>query len=115
VLDVHLRHSPAPQRVGQPHHSAAPNVTAALRGAQSNCVKVLLRDTRNGWYYQGPSEWTPEQDLALDVGHAARAVALAFEARLGDVEILLCYEDPRYNLILPVNRAKSRSDSAGML
>jgi hypothetical protein len=78
-------------------------------------VKVLLRDTRNGWYYQGPSEWTPEQDLALDVGQAARAVALAFEAHLWDVEILLCYEDPRYNLILPISRARSQGDSASMI
>ena len=78
-------------------------------------MKVLLRDTRNGWYYQGPSGWTPEQDLALDVGQAARAVALAFEAHLRDVEILLCYDDPRYNLVLPISQTQSRSDAAGSL
>jgi hypothetical protein len=78
-------------------------------------VKVFLRDTRNGWYYQGPSEWTPEQDGALDIGQAARAVTLAFEARMWDVEILLCYEDPRYNLVLPISRATNRGDSMELL
>ena len=84
------------------------------RGA-SRHVKVLLRDTRNGLYYQGPTGWTPEQDQALDLGQAARAVALAFEAHLWDVEIVLCYDDPRYNLVLPISRAGSRSENAGSL
>jgi hypothetical protein len=78
-------------------------------------MKVFLRDIRSGWYYQGPSEWTPEQDRALDVRQAARAVALAFEAHLWDVEILLCYEDPRYNLVLPISRAKSHGDTVELL
>ncbi len=78
-------------------------------------MKVLLRDTRNGSYYQGPSQWTPEQNLTLDVGQAARAVALAFEAHLWDLEIVLCYEDPRHNLVLPISRAKSPDGTTGLL
>jgi len=68
-------------------------------------MKVLLRNTQNGWYYLGPSQWTPERGEALDLEVSARALELAFEAGLENVEILLSYEDPRFNLTLPVVRS----------
>jgi hypothetical protein len=76
-------------------------------------MKVFLRDTQNGWYYQEPSKWTPEQEAALDVTQVARAVELIFEAHLENMEILLCYDDPRYDLVLPVPPSPSRHDPLG--
>jgi len=73
-------------------------------------MKVFLRDTQNGWYYQAPSRWTPEQEAAHDLAQVARAVELIFEAHLDNVEILLCYDDPRYDLVLPVPPSPSRHD-----
>jgi hypothetical protein len=76
-------------------------------------MKVFLRNTQNGWYYQEPSKWTPAQEEALDLAQVARAVERIFEAHLENVEILLCYDDPRYDLILPVPPSPSRGDSSG--
>jgi hypothetical protein len=76
-------------------------------------MKVFLRNTQTGWYYQGPSQWTPEQGAALDLGQVARAVERIFEARLENVEILLCYDDPRYDLVLPVPPSPSRAEAYG--
>jgi hypothetical protein len=76
-------------------------------------MKVFLRDTQNGWYYQEPSKWTPEQGAAQNLAQVARAVELIFEAHLENVEILLCYDDPRYDLILPVPPSPSRRDNSG--
>ena len=67
-------------------------------------MKVVLRNTVNGWYYQGPSKWTPRQQEALDLRQSARAVEIVFLEHLENVEIVLCYDDPRYNLVLPVER-----------
>jgi hypothetical protein len=67
-------------------------------------MKVLLRNTRTRRYYQSPSEWTPDENEALDLKQTSRAVELVFDARLEDVEVLLCYDDPRYNIVLPVAR-----------
>ena len=72
-------------------------------------MKVFLRNTQTGWYYQGPSQWTPEQVAALDLRQVTRAVERIFEARLENVEILLCYDDPRYDLVLPVPASPSRA------
>ena len=73
---------------------------------QENCkaMKVLVRSTRTNQFYQGPDQWTPEEQEALDVKQTSRAVELIFDAGLENVEVLLCYEDPRYNIVLPVSR-----------
>ena len=76
-------------------------------------MKVFLRNTQNGWYYQGPSKWTPKQETAEDLAQVARAVERIFEAHLENVEILLSYDDPRYDLVLPVPPSPSRRDPFG--
>ena len=73
-------------------------------------MKVFLRNTQTGWFYQGPSQWTPEQGTACDLGQVARAVERIFEAHLENVEILLSYDDPRYDLVLAVPASPSRNE-----
>ena len=73
-------------------------------------MKVFLRNTQTGWYYQGPSQWTPEQGAALDLRQVARAVERIFEAHIENVEILLCYDDPHYDLVLAVPASPSRTE-----
>jgi hypothetical protein len=67
-------------------------------------MKVLLRNTRTNQFYQSPAQWTPDEQEALDLKQTSRAVELVFDARLENVELVLCYEDPRYNIVLPVAR-----------
>ena len=71
-------------------------------------MKVFLRHTQTGWFYQGPSQWTPDQAVAMDLQQVARAVAHIFESHLENVEILLSYDDPRYDLVLPVPPSPSQ-------
>jgi hypothetical protein len=75
-------------------------------------VKVFLRDTLNGWYYKAPSRWTPRQPEALDLGRLAWAVEMVFQQHLEHVEILLCYDDPRYNVVLPIDRLQRKPAEA---
>ena len=74
-------------------------------------MKVFIRNTQTGWYYQEPSKWTPEQEVACNLGQVAKAVERIFETHLENVEILLSYDEPRYDLILPVPPSPSRGDS----
>ncbi len=66
-------------------------------------MKVLLRNTLTGNYYQGPSQWTAHRGQALDLKQMSRATQLAVRSRLRNVEILLCYDQPDYNIVLPLN------------
>jgi hypothetical protein len=67
-------------------------------------MKVLLRSTLTNQFYQSTDQWTSDEQKALDLKQTSRAVELIFDAGLEHVEVLLCYEDPRYNIILPVAR-----------
>jgi hypothetical protein len=89
------------------------NEEPAEAGMRGESMKVFLRNTQTGWYYQEPSKWTPAQEEALDLAQVARAVERIFEAHLENMEILLCYDDPRYDLVLPVPPSPSRDDSSG--
>ncbi len=73
-------------------------------------MKVFIRKTKTGWYYQEPSKWTPDQRAACDLKQVARAVEQIFEDQLEEVEILLSYDEPRYDLVLPVPPSPSRRD-----
>lgn len=76
-------------------------------------MKVFLRDTQTRWFYQGPSQWTADQEAALDLQQVARAVERIFEAHLENVEILLSYDEPRYDMVLPVPASPSRLEAGG--
>ena len=73
-------------------------------------MKVFIRNTQTGWFFQEPSKWTPDQREACDLRQVARAVERIFEAHLENVEILLSYDEPRYDLVLPVPPSPSRPD-----
>jgi hypothetical protein len=74
-------------------------------------MKVFIRNTKTGWFYQEPSQWMPNQGAASDLEQVARAIERIFEDHLENVEILLSYDEPRYDLVLPVPPSPSRSDS----
>jgi hypothetical protein len=90
--------------------TAKNNEEHAGAGKQCKAMKVFLRNTQSGWFYQEPSGWTPEQDAAQNLAQVARAVELIFAAHLENVEILLCYDDPRYDLVLPVPPSPFQQD-----
>ena len=45
-------------------------------------MKVLLRNTLTNQFYQGPDQWTPDEQQALDLKQTSRAVELIFDAGL---------------------------------
>ena len=51
----------------QTNRSSDTNEPAAVAGKQSKSMKVFLRNTQSGWYFQEPSKWTPAQEEALDI------------------------------------------------
>ncbi len=67
-------------------------------------MRVLLRDVQTGLYYRAGSKWTAEKAKAFDIRQMPRAVTLALEAHLEHAEILLCYDDPSFDLTLPLDR-----------
>jgi len=65
-------------------------------------MKVVLRNTQTGHYFQLSKQWTHNSQEALDFGQIDRAIKTACEARLDGVEVVCLFEHPSYDLRLPI-------------
>ncbi len=65
-------------------------------------MKVLLRQSRTGLYYVSLREWTADAKSASTFDDVNTAIALSREANLTGVEVVLAYDDPVCDLVLPV-------------
>jgi hypothetical protein len=65
-------------------------------------MKVLLRSTQTGHYFQQPERWTCDAKEALDFGHIEQAIKTACEARLEAVEVVFLFGHPHRDLRLPI-------------
>jgi hypothetical protein len=50
-------------------------------------MRVLLRNTKTGFYLQSPGEWTERPEEALDLETWRQATNLAFEMGFEDLEL----------------------------
>ncbi len=71
-------------------------------------MRVLLCQKQTGLYYRSPGQWIADTDLADDFGSSRQAALFAEEQLLKDAaEVLLDFNDPEYNVYLPVERILS--------
>ena len=66
-------------------------------------MRTLLRNYQTGFYFQGVSNWTTDPRQAFDFKQPDRAVRFVRDAGLKRVELVLAFDDPRYNIPLPVD------------
>jgi hypothetical protein len=64
-------------------------------------MRVLLCDNKTGLYYQSPDQWTGDAASAKDFRSSFKALLFAHERSLREVEVLLDFGDPEYNVHLP--------------
>jgi hypothetical protein len=75
-------------------------------------TRVLLRSTENGRYFLDLDQWTPERWSARDFGTSGRAVLFAMDLHLANVEVVLAFEDPRYDVAMPLSQQLGRAPEA---
>ena len=68
-------------------------------------MRVLLRNKARGNFFQGVEDWTLELEEAFDFQSPERAVKFVRNANLkaAEMEIVLAFDNPRYNIPLPVD------------
>ena len=65
-------------------------------------MKVLLRNTATRLYYVGNGEWTPDSRQARGFEQVEEAVLCHRAERLTAMEVVLRYDDPQCDLVLPL-------------
>ncbi|HEY5911393.1 MAG TPA: hypothetical protein VJA21_12400 [Verrucomicrobiae bacterium] len=65
-------------------------------------MRVLLRDTRTGLYFQEPEQWTGEVDKAQTFRHSADAMNVARQKQVQQAEVVLAFEESAYTVAIPL-------------
>ena len=63
---------------------------------------MLLRNGETGLYFQTPDKWTTAPQCALVFESSAHAIKTVIELRLQNMEIVLSFGNPAYDVMLPV-------------
>lgn len=68
-------------------------------------MRTLLRNRVTGFYFQGVADWTKDVAIAYDFRAPERAARFVAAARLNarELELILAFNDPRYNVPLPID------------
>jgi len=75
-------------------------------------MRVLLRDVKSGDYYKGGRKWTREIAGAKDYQSTARAIEAAARVDRQALEIVLAFDDPYFNMTLPVSKTERPAGEA---
>jgi hypothetical protein len=67
-------------------------------------ARILLRNRETGEYYAGGAGWVGDRAAALTFERVETAFELAQNQKLADLEVVLKYEDPDCDLVLPVRQ-----------
>jgi|WetSurMetagenome_2_1015567.scaffolds.fasta_scaffold1126844_1 hypothetical protein len=65
-------------------------------------MKIILRDSQTGLYYGGDQSWCAEVSGAINFDSIGAGASVAQEQRLEMVEVVLRYEEPPCELVLPL-------------
>jgi len=64
-------------------------------------MRSLLRSITTRLYFEFDDKWVGDITRAHDFGSSARAIQFAVENRLKDIEVVLAYDDPHYDISIP--------------
>ena len=67
-------------------------------------MRVLLRYAHIGLYYAGPKHWVGQASAAVDLQTIEHAAELSRDENFDQMEIVVGYDDPACELVLPVRR-----------
>ena len=67
-------------------------------------AQAFLRNRQTGQYYAGSNGWRANSSEAHDFETVESAVELARTQRLANMEVVLHYDDPTCDLVLPLKQ-----------
>ena len=73
-------------------------------------MQVVLRCAGIGLYYAGRQHWVSNPGSALDLETIERAAELSRDESFGEMDIVVTYDDPSCELVLPLRRKREADD-----
>ncbi len=66
-------------------------------------MRVVLRNMKTGLFFRNSADWSENAEEARDFMDATTALYFAKEQELLDVEILLKFQNPKYDIVVLTN------------
>ena len=73
-------------------------------------MRVVLRHAGIGLYYAGRKHWVGSPGAALDLQTIEQAAELSRAEAFEEMDIVVTYDDPTCELILPVRRKRAAAE-----
>ena len=77
-------------------------------------MKIILRDSLTGLYYGGQQTWCVEAQGAMGFESFHTAVSVALEEKLETANVVLRYEEPTCELVLPLGLFRALNPASGV-
>jgi hypothetical protein len=65
-------------------------------------MKILLQQKENGLYFKDIDAWDANPSQAMDFLSSTSAIDFCVANKISDVQIVLKFEEQRYDIVLPV-------------
>ena len=75
-------------------------------------MRVVLKHAELGLYYAGHKHWVGDPDSALDLATIERATELSRDESFGEMDVVVTYDDPVCELVLPLWRKREADDES---
>ena len=65
-------------------------------------MRILLQQISTGLYLKEIGDWTPEHGEAMDFLSSTKAIDFCASNRIGDVQLVLKFDQQHYDIVLPM-------------
>ncbi|HET7624739.1 MAG TPA: hypothetical protein VFM25_05690 [Verrucomicrobiae bacterium] len=69
-------------------------------------MRILIQQKQTGLYFQDIGAWTPHSADAMDFLSSTSAIEFCVLNKLSDVQLVLKFEEQRYDIVLPISGGK---------
>jgi hypothetical protein len=70
-------------------------------------MRILLQQKQTGLYFKDINAWDADPAEALDFLSSTAAIDFCVANKISDVQIVLKFDEQRYDIVLPVLRERS--------
>ena len=73
-------------------------------------MRILIQQKESGLYFRDIDSWTRDAAEAMDFLSSTSAIDFCVTNRINGVQLVLKFEEQRYDIVLPVLTGKTHSD-----
>lgn len=73
-------------------------------------MRILLQQKETGLYFKDIDSWTRDSSGAMDFLSSTAAIDFCVTNKLGGVQLVLKFEEHRYDIVLPVVTAQAQGE-----